>query len=196
MFFSIILSGYVGIGNIIEGRNNNLPDQRLELSVTECLVRNIGSNVEGRPLSDFDYQGNWSYTHASDWKELHTDDSFARKIWSISYIWQPGIGCVSTILFSIIFSYIIIAINRKSIEKVHRNLLSKPWLRFWERILGQEKMSNWVDYSDEETFRIKKIDLNNLTITGGPEDDLNANKDEMSLQNYVHGTIPKVNLDV
>lgn len=194
MLCSIALSAFVGIGNIIEGRNDKLPDQRLELSTDGCTRIN---KTDSSFFSFADKIDEHSFRPQTDWKELHKDDSFALKIWSISYIWQPGIGCVSTLLFGAFFSFVIIAVNRKSIKRVHKNLLSKPWLRFWERIFSQEKLSEWIDYGDEETFRnANVISPNNLVITGGTADLKKDNNNETDLKTYAYGTIPKVNLNV
>lgn len=194
MLCSIALSAFVGIGNIIADRNEKLPNQRLDLSTDGCerISKTISSNFS--LAEDIDGLSLRSQTY---WKELHKDDSFAIKIWSISYIWQPAIGCVTTLLFGAFFSFVIIAVNRKSIKRVHKNLLSKPWLRFWERIFSQEMLGEWIDYGDEETFRkANVVSPNSLVITGGTEDLKKDNNNETDLKTYAYGTIPKVKLDV
>lgn len=186
----------MGIGNILEDRNGKVPNQRLELSVRGCECTSDTSDAIG---TCSDLAGDWvnsTYNHATDWKELSHDDSFVLKIWSVSYIWQPCIGCLSTVIFGLICSGIVIAINRKSIEKVHKNLLSKPWLRFWEKIFGEDRMSEWVEYTDEETFR-NKASNNSFTVNGGKPADLTTdNNNAISLKTYEYGTIPKVKLNV
>jgi hypothetical protein len=67
-------------------------------------------------------------------------------------VWQPGIGGLSTVLFGAAFSFIVIAIDRSKSPKVHAKLLSKPFIRLWNKLKGEEKMKEWIDYDDKVLF--------------------------------------------
>lgn len=81
----------LGVGSIIAGDRGDLPDQKLPLSTSGCY--GLEPNVTFTSL-----------IAADSWKD--GNDSTLIKILSISYVWYPGIGCLSTIFFGIIFSLI------------------------------------------------------------------------------------------
>lgn len=141
IFVSIALSGFVGLGNIIAGRNDLLPNQKLALESYGCDFIDPLINATTLPHSD---------VLRSAWK--HEEYSFAVKIWSFSYIWLPGIGGLSTVIFGALFSFIILNIDKKSERKVNKSLLSKPFLRLWKKCFGEEYMANYVD-SESPPFR-------------------------------------------
>lgn len=212
MCVSILISGFVGLGNIIAGREGKVPEaeQRLQLCTNGCETEPIsrffrknmthGYNM----ISDYMEKEGPSIMAYSGWKEAHKDDSWALKVWSLSYIWQPGIGCVTTLIFGILFSYIIIALKKHPKEKVHTSLLSKPWLSLWEKIFGKESMSNWVDYGEVETFRQKTARKGDLSKKVDTATDMNLNitakqlaDPELNMKDFEYGTvsIPKAKLD-
>ncbi|ODM96987.1 Sodium-coupled monocarboxylate transporter 1 [Orchesella cincta] len=156
---SILFSGTVGLGNIIAAKDGKLPNMKFPLSTAQCLLQNTTSGEVFQPvISNVSIEDLFQLDSMHVWKER--DDSFAVQVWSTSFMWQPGIGCVSMLILGSLFSFIVILFDRQSIPKVHKNLISPPWLRFWERCCGREVMSNWVDYDKCETFR-KKVSVGN-----------------------------------
>ncbi|KAG4068534.1 hypothetical protein HA402_004875 [Bradysia odoriphaga] len=153
MFVSILFSGFIGLGNIIAGIQDLLPNQRLNLTVQGCTCSN---GVEEQFCRDFPDNQYLDLADNSHWKE--NDDSVLIRMFSISYIWQPGVGTLSTIVFGIFFSALVILIDKSKRKKVHAKLLSKPFIRLWNKIFGKSRMDNWIDYDDKILFVAGKSD--------------------------------------
>lgn len=131
------LSAFVGVGNIFAGRAGELPDQKLTLSTDGCpLVNNTGSKT----LNEI------RYVSIGDWKEDHADDSGLMKLWSISFLWQPAVGILSTIILGMICSGIVILFQKNEPKKVNHSLLSPPFIKLWQKIFGQKRINRWIDF--------------------------------------------------
>jgi hypothetical protein len=64
---------------------------------------------------------------------------------------------VSTVIFGTIFSFIVIAATRNQPnKKVHAKLLSKPFIRLWNKIRGEDKMNEWIDYDEKVLYGKEK----------------------------------------
>lgn len=91
----------------------------------------------------------------SNWKD--NGDSVLVQMFTTSYIWLPGIGTFSTLVFGIIFSLLVIVFDKTKKKKVHAKLLSKPLIIMWNKILGESWMQNWIDYDETVGFGKGKI---------------------------------------
>ncbi|KAJ6648014.1 Sodium-coupled monocarboxylate transporter 1, partial [Pseudolycoriella hygida] len=120
MFFSILFSGFFGLGSIIAGIQNILPNQRLNLTLEGCVCSN---GIEEQYCRDFPDNEYLKLPDNSHWKD--NDDSVLVRMLTISYIWQPGVGTISTIVFGIFFSAL---------------------------VFGESTMQNWIDYDDKVEF--------------------------------------------
>lgn len=147
MFASILFSGFIGLGNIIAGIQDILPNQRLNLTLAGCTCSN---GVEQQFCRDFPDNEYLDLPDNSHWKD--NDDSVLVRMFTTSYIWQPGVGALSTIVFGIFFSLLVILFDKSKKKKVHARLLSKPFIRLWNKVLGKSRMLNWIDYDDNVVF--------------------------------------------
>lgn len=147
MVASIIFSGFIGLGNIVAGIQNLLPNQRLNLTLEGCMCSNGEEQQFCRDFPDNEYL---DLPDNSQWK--NNDDSVLIRMFSTSYIWQPGVGALSTIVFGIFFSSLVILFKKNREKKVHARLLSKPFIRLWNKVFGESRMQNWIDYDDEVVF--------------------------------------------
>lgn len=59
---------------------------------------------------------------------------------------------MSTLVFGIVFSLLVILLDKSKRKKVHAKLLSKPFIAFWNAVLGKSIMENWIDYDEQITF--------------------------------------------
>jgi len=144
MCASILFSGFIGLGNIIAGVQNMLPNQRLNLTLQGCTCSN---GVEEQFCRDFPDNEYLDLPDNSHWKD--NGDSILVRMFTTSYIWQPGVGALSTIVFGIFFSCLVILFDRSKKKKVHAKLLSKPFIKLWNKVLGKSRMENWIDYDDK-----------------------------------------------
>lgn len=150
MLASILFSGFFGLGNIVAGIQDLLPNQRLNLTVQGCICSNGEEQQFCRDFPDNQYLDLADNSH---WKD--NDDSVLVRMFSISYIWQPAVGTLSTIVFGIFFSALVILLDSSKKKKVHARLLSKPFIKLWNAVLGESRMSNWIDYDDKVVFNVK-----------------------------------------
>lgn len=166
MFASILFSGFIGVGNIVAGIQDLLPNQRLNLTLQGCTCSN---GVEEKFCRDFPDNQYLDLADNSHWKD--NDDSALVRMFSISYIWQPGVGSISTIVFGLFFSILVILIDKSQRKRVHARLLSKPLIRLWNAVLGKATMDKWIDYDDKVVFAAGKPqvvpsdDTNSLELT-------------------------------
>lgn len=84
---SVVITGFIGIGNIVAEKLYLLPDMKLSLSLRGCSCTN-STSIETiiMPCSDFISPQNLTQLDtfdSFDWKE--NDDSIFIKIWSTSY---------------------------------------------------------------------------------------------------------------
>jgi hypothetical protein len=79
---SIIVSGFVGLGNILAGRQDLLPNMRLHLTLRGCPCKNETFEAT---CSEFELDDPYQLDLAdnSNWKD--EDYSAFVKIWSTSY---------------------------------------------------------------------------------------------------------------
>jgi len=150
MGVSIVISMFIGIGNIVAGRQEWLPDQKLCLSTHGCtLAPESRSNpFEIFAKDDLDVSLYCPSKTNTAWK--HNEDSFALRLWSISYVWQPGVGGITTFVFGIIFSAIVLAIRKNQGPKVNESLLSIPFTRLWKKLFGKAYVDKWIDFDSPE----------------------------------------------
>lgn len=52
---------------------------------------------------------------------------------------------------------------------MHAKLLSKPFIRLWNRILGEERMNEWIDYDEKVLFGKEKTQNATVDTDGGAE---------------------------
>jgi len=147
MFASILFTGFIGLGNIVAGMQNLLPNQRLNLTVQGCVCSNGEEEKFCRDFPDNEYL---DLADNSNWKD--NGDSVLVRMFTTSYMWMPGIGTLSTIVFGILFSLLVIAFDSSKKKKVHARLLSKPFIKLWNTILGKSRMENWIDYDENVVF--------------------------------------------
>lgn len=86
MSVSIIVSGFVGLGNILAGRKDLLPNQRLKLSLRECTCVTATNSFNNASCSSFlspEDQYMLDLPDNSDWK--NNGDNGWIQIWSTSY---------------------------------------------------------------------------------------------------------------
>lgn len=137
----------MGLGNIVAGIQNLLPNQRLNLTLEGCMCSNGEEQQFCRDFPDNQYL---DLPDNSQWK--NNDDSVLVRMFTTSYIWQPGVGALSTMVFGIFFSSLVILFNKNREKKVHASLLSKPFIRLWNKVFGESRMQNWIDYDDKVVF--------------------------------------------
>lgn len=147
MFASILFAGFIGLGNIIAGVQDLLPNQRLNLTVAGCTCSN---GIEEQFCRDFPDNDYLDLPDNSYWKE--NGDSGLIRIFTTSYIWLPGAGVLSTIVFGTLFSLLVILIDKNRRKKVHARLLSKPFIKLWNKVFGKSFMDEWIDYDDTVVF--------------------------------------------
>jgi hypothetical protein len=84
MILSIIISGFIGLGNIFAGRVDDLlPIMKLELTLKGCPCTNGTYEAECR--SFVDDESVWDLPSYAHWKDDHSTDTFWVKVWSTSY---------------------------------------------------------------------------------------------------------------
>lgn len=152
MVASILFSGFIGLGNIIAGIQNLLPNQRLNLTLQGCVCSDGTTEQFCRDFADNEYLDLPDNSH---WKE--NGDSTLVQMFTTSYIWLPGIGGITTLIFGILFSVLVIAFDKTARKKVHYKLLSKPLIIMWNKILGESRMEKWIDYDETIGFGKGKI---------------------------------------
>jgi hypothetical protein len=86
MSCSILLSGFIGLGNIFAGRQDLLPVMKLDLTLRGCPCTN-GNGTTGYCTDFLEPEDYWELDlpDNSHWKDTHSDDSFFIKVWSTSY---------------------------------------------------------------------------------------------------------------
>ncbi|XP_021948921.1 sodium-coupled monocarboxylate transporter 1 [Folsomia candida] len=153
---------FLGLGSIMAGNAGNLPNQKLPLRTDGCYLNEttIFSSNLNSPFSIRDNDA---------WKDK--EYSTLNTIFSISYLWQPLITIVGSVVFGLFFS-IIVNMYRKS-PPVKSRYLSPLILKMWLKILGRTRLESWIEFEDE---------------------DENANKTKKD--SYGMGTIPSGKLSV
>lgn len=164
MIPSLTITLFLGIGSILAGNAKELPNQKLPLRTDGCYWNE--TDVTSNFITRF------SISENDGWKDQ--EYSTLNTIFSISYLWQPLITVVSSVVFGLLFS-VIINQYRKS-PPVKSRYLSPYIVTMWVKILGKEKLEQWIEFEDENT------DMN--------ENDLKKN------ESIGMGTIPRATLSV
>jgi len=134
ILFSIVTTGFLGISNIIAGKQGNHFNQKAFLTTQGC-------NDSSLTLSTILENSNFTMS----WKT--EPSTFSNDVFNMSYTWQPVFGCLLTIIVGGVVSGMkIVFCPQVKIEKVHKSLLNKPFLRFWTAIIGQSRLTRWVEY--------------------------------------------------
>lgn len=76
---------------------------------------------------------------------------------------------MSTLFFGAVFSIIVTSINRKHVKKVPARLLSKPFIKLWNKVIGDARMRQWIEYDN------KNDDFPNFGFRNYPPTNGNAN---------------------
>jgi hypothetical protein len=132
---------FLGIGSILAGNAKELPNQKLPLRTDGCYLNESDIGYSSNLLPRF---------HISDndgWKDQ--EYSTINTIFSISYLWQPLITILSSVIFGLLFS-LIINQYRKA-PPVKSRYLSPLVLKMWVKILGKKRLENWIEFEPEET---------------------------------------------
>jgi len=149
IFCSILLTGFIGLGNIVISTMDKIPDQKLFLTTEGCERENMTTQYYQHIEHDLS-------KISFDWKD--EEASFWVQLWSISYIWQPAVGIITTMFFGGFFSAIV---NSKRSAKTKSNrvksdLLCKPILNVWLKCFGMNYMMNWVDFENQTRRKSNK----------------------------------------
>lgn len=80
LFASIIFSGFIGLGNIIAGIQELLPNQRLNLTLQGCVCTD---GIEQQFCRDFPDNEYLDLPDNSNWKD--NDDSIPVRMFTTSY---------------------------------------------------------------------------------------------------------------
>lgn len=136
---SVVLTLFFGIGSILKNNAGELPDQRLPLRTDGCYVNETLS----RSYID---SSHYSFKQNVEWK----DESYTTltEVLSISYLWQPLVTLVSTVVFGLLFSFIVNLFKKPT--KVKAKYMTPIILSIWIRILGVNRLSNWIDFDDSD----------------------------------------------
>ncbi|CAG7709868.1 unnamed protein product, partial [Allacma fusca] len=136
LFCSLGFIGFIGVGSAIAQNQGLLPDQRLSLSTAGCLNETFFTETSSpdfhstTPIQFLSQQPELEDTliiKQLTWKE--NKDSPLIKFLSVSFIWNSAYGCLSAILFGLLFSLIFSRI--RDYPQVHEDYLSPPLLWMW-----------------------------------------------------------------
>lgn len=135
---SISLTLFFGIGSIIKGNANELPNQRLPLRTDGCYVDDS--------MTFFNTTQQYTLKQNVAWK----DETYSplTTVLSISYLWQPLITIVGTVIFGLLFSFVVNLFKRP--PKVKTKFMTPIILSMWIRILGVKRLRYWLDFDDED----------------------------------------------
>lgn len=152
---SVGMTLFFGIGSIMKNNAGELPNQMLPVRTDGCYINET--------ITTFADSSPYSMKQNVEWK----DETYTTltKVLSISYLWQPVITIVGTVVFGLLFS-LIINMFQKS-PKVKSKLMTPIILSMWKKILGVDKLSRWIDFDDHD------------------EEDNHANEDAVSERNSI-----------
>lgn len=130
---------FFGIGSIIKNNAGELPDQRLPLRTDGCYINETIS-------ATFFDSSQHSLRQNVAWK----DETYTplTQVLSISYLWQPLVTIVSTVVFGLLFSFIINIFTKP--PKVKALYMTPIIVSMWKSIFGVKKLSQWIDFDDDE----------------------------------------------
>lgn len=156
---SLILTLFIGIGSIVQGNAGKLSNQKLSLRTDGCYLNTTTVSPENyfiatSPEDDLSLSPRFN----TAWKD--EEYSALNNLFGISYLWLPAITVASTIIFGLIFSIIInMTMKKRALVKVKH--LTPIVAKMWVKILGKERLLNWIDFSTDDDTDKKKNDANN-----------------------------------
>ena len=143
---SLIITIFIGVGSIVAGNAKNLPNQKLPLRQDGCYVNS--TDLYSTANSFFSSP---MVKSEPEWKQL--EYSGLNNFLGVSYLWHPLITVVTTVVFGLIFSFIINKYKKSKPVKV--KYLTPVVLKFWVKVLGKERLEGWVDFVDEEELELE-----------------------------------------
>ena len=131
LMVSVVFSSFLGIGSVIE--KSSMPSQALPL---DASGESCAYDVPAGPPP----------TACSNWKDCY--DSGLLKFFSVSYMWQPAIGCLVTVVFGMLFSFA----YRKyrgpgALQPVKSKLIIPVMLTLWMK-LCPKALNSVVSFDD------------------------------------------------
>lgn len=135
---SIGMTLFFGIGSIVKNNAQELPDQRLPLRTDGCYI--------DESATFFNSTQQYTMKQNAAWK----DETYSplTTILSISYLWPPLVTIVSTVVFGLLFSFVINLFKRP--PKVKTTYMTPIVLSMWISILGRDRLRFWLDFDDED----------------------------------------------
>lgn len=156
VFPALFLTLFIGVGSILDGNEGLLPNQKLPLRTDGCYINDTIDDFTTTISSMFgdSRSGSIISSYPTSWKD--EEYSALTKLFSVAYLWQPVITVLSTIIFGLLFS-IMINLWRKNGEKGDRHrqpvksrYLSPHILTMWVKLLGKDRLKDWVEFEDED----------------------------------------------
>ena len=152
MILSLVFMVVFGAGVFYGNGESLLPDQKLFLTTAGC-----NSSSNSTTASIFMELSQWR----SDWKE--EDNSILIQALSVSYIWYTAMGVVFTVLFGLIFSFIVSCFeDAERKKKIDYDLFSPPMYKFW-RFIFPNSVNALVEPDDDDDDLIVFNYLSNTT---------------------------------
>jgi len=134
---SLVLTLFLGIGSILAGNDKRLPSQKLFLRTDGCYT------------NDTDPFFNLTIPrHNTEWKDIELEG--ADNLYAMSYLWQPIVPIVGTVVFGFIFSIIINMLRKTEPTPVKTRFMTPIMVSMWVKLLGKEKLSRWMQFEDDE----------------------------------------------
>jgi hypothetical protein len=135
---SLAMTLFLGIGSIIAGNDGKLPNQKLSLRTDGCYLNETDS---------YDIDQNFLRTNVA-WKEQ--DYPGLDNIFAMSYLWQPLIPVVGTVVFGLIFSAIVNLLRKTDPTPVKTKYMTPIILSMWVKLLGRKRLTKWIRFEDDE----------------------------------------------
>ncbi|CAL8112703.1 unnamed protein product [Orchesella dallaii] len=152
---SLALTLFIGIGSIVEGNAEKLSNQKLDLRTDGCY---INETINSTIASPYLHNSETSLRFNTDWKEIEYDA--LHNLLGMSYLWLPAITVVSAIVLGLVFS-MLLNMWKKS-PPVKAKFMTPIIVSMWVKILGEKKVSEWIDFHDEdEREKDRKISIAN-----------------------------------
>lgn len=126
---SYALSIFIGLGSSISGGNGDLPNQKCSFSTEGCS--DFFTNTESIKY----------VTHSTRPSETWKNQEYSRyiQLMSISYLYFPMIGTFGTIIFGLIFSWVVSVLGlSKDDKKVSIDCISPPFMWLWKKVCPQQ----------------------------------------------------------
>ncbi|KAJ6645757.1 Sodium-coupled monocarboxylate transporter 1 [Pseudolycoriella hygida] len=139
---SIAMTLFFGLGSILKNNAGELPDQRLHVRTDGCYVNETITTSFDSAL--------YSAKQNVAWK----DETYPplTEVLSISYLWQPLITIVSTVVFGLLFSVVINVFKKP--PKVKAKYMTPIILSIWKKIYSEKRLNYWIDFSDDDVVDV------------------------------------------